>query len=77
MSMFSRSVAPFLRTSQAALRHQQHRASPLQQAWARGRNGAQFYNACRGMATVFERKKPHVNIGEIFNTYLGVGSMSS
>ncbi|KAI9790715.1 MAG: translation elongation factor Tu [Peltula sp. TS41687] len=64
MSTFSRSVVPFLRTSRVTLRHQ-HRTNPLQQALTRDHNGAQFYNACRGMAMVFERKKPHVNIGTI------------
>lgn len=24
-----------------------------------------MYYACRGLATMFERKKPHVNIGKI------------
>ncbi|TKA42207.1 Elongation factor Tu, mitochondrial [Friedmanniomyces endolithicus] len=39
-------------------------ANPLQQA-LRGQAQAQFYNAARGYATIFERTKPHVNIGTI------------
>jgi len=61
MPAFARSVAPFLRTAQSALR-QGNSASPLQHAWQR-QNGVAVLNAVRTYAAVFERTKPHVNIG--------------
>jgi len=63
MSAFARSVAPFLRTTSSALRHG-NAVSPLQHALRR-QDGAQLLNAFRSYATVFERTKPHVNIGTI------------
>ncbi len=59
MSAFVRSVTPLLRTSRIALR-QQRGVNPVQQVFRGDRNGA------RGLATVFERTKPHVNIGRTF-----------
>jgi hypothetical protein len=59
MPVFVRSVAPFLRTARSAL-HQGNSASPLLQAH---RSGASVLNGARTYATVFERTKPHVNIG--------------
>ena len=56
MSTFSRSMIPFLRISRHALSHQRG-INPIQQVFAHDRNGI------RGLATVFERNKPHVNIG--------------
>ncbi|KAK0823174.1 translation elongation factor Tu [Friedmanniomyces endolithicus] len=52
----------FLHTSRALCARSG--ANPLQQA-LRGQAQAQFYNAARGYATIFERTKPHVNIGTI------------
>ncbi|KAF2104737.1 translation elongation factor Tu [Rhizodiscina lignyota] len=60
MSTFSRA---FLRTSRAALR-QQKGVNPLQSALG-SRGGAQYTSQWRNYATVFERNKPHVNIGTI------------
>jgi hypothetical protein len=60
MPVFVRSVAPFLRTARSAL-HQGHSVSPLQHL--RSRNGASLLNGARTYAAVFERTKPHVNIG--------------
>ena len=62
MSAFVRTVTPFLHTARSALR-QGNSVSPLQHALLR-QNGAQVLNACRTYATVFERTKPHVNIGK-------------
>ncbi|KAL9113326.1 MAG: hypothetical protein Q9187_007637 [Circinaria calcarea] len=58
MSTLTRSLTPLLRTSRLAIR-QQRGVNPIQQVFGRDRNGA------RGLATVFERNKPHVNIGTI------------
>lgn len=56
MPVFVRSVVPLLRTSRVALRPHKG-VNPVQQVLGQERNGA------RGLATVFERTKPHVNIG--------------
>lgn len=56
MVVITRSLAPILRTSRLALR-QQRGVNPVQQVFGRDANGV------RGLATVFERSKPHVNIG--------------
>ncbi|KAI9872764.1 MAG: translation elongation factor Tu [Pleopsidium flavum] len=58
MPTFARSIPPLLRTTRIALRPQRG-VNPVQQVLGRDRNGA------RGLATVFERTKPHVNIGTI------------
>lgn len=58
MSAFAQA---FLRTSRAALRHQ-NTLNPVQQALGR-QGGARYVAACRSYATAFERSKPHVNIG--------------
>ncbi|PSS13084.1 hypothetical protein M430DRAFT_52262 [Amorphotheca resinae ATCC 22711] len=63
MQVFARSVNPFLRTARSALQ-QGNSVSPLQHALRR-QNGAAVLNAARSYATVFERTKPHVNIGTI------------
>ena len=56
MAIIARSLAPLLRTSRFAAR--QHRGvNPVQQVFGRDAN------RIRGLATVFERSKPHVNIG--------------
>ncbi|KAI9837258.1 MAG: translation elongation factor Tu [Sarea resinae] len=60
MSTFTRYVVPFLRSSRAGLRQ-----NPVQYALGRPQNAARVIDACRGMATAFERSKPHVNIGTI------------
>lgn len=57
MSSFPRTVAPLLRTANFALR-QQTTVNPVQHVFS-SKNG----HAIRGLATVFERTKPHVNIG--------------
>ncbi|KAI9750698.1 MAG: translation elongation factor Tu [Chaenotheca gracillima] len=64
MATFARSLAPFLRTGRLAVRGQDG-VNPVQQALGSGRSRGQMMNACRGMATAFERTKPHVNIGTI------------
>jgi hypothetical protein len=61
MPAFVRTVAPFLRTARSALQ-QGNSVSPLRHALRR-QSGASFLNAARTYATVFERTKPHVNIG--------------
>ncbi|EON69775.1 elongation factor Tu, mitochondrial [Coniosporium apollinis CBS 100218] len=53
----------FLRTSRAALR-QRTGVNPVQQALG-VQGGARYVQAVRNYATVFERNKPHVNIGTI------------
>ncbi|MCJ1321356.1 translation elongation factor Tu [Xylographa vitiligo] len=58
MPAFTRSLTPLLRTGRCALR-QQKGVNPVQQVFTRDRNSV------RGLATVFERTKPHVNIGTI------------
>lgn len=63
MSAFARSVVPFLRTVRSTLAGSRN-INPLQAALQR-QNGAQVYNVYRTYATVFERTKPHVNIGTI------------
>lgn len=56
MLIFTRSLAPLLRTSRLAVRRQKG-VNPVQQVFCRDSYGV------RGLATVFERTKPHVNIG--------------
>ncbi|MCJ1462595.1 translation elongation factor Tu [Pseudocyphellaria aurata] len=58
MLIFTRSLAPLLRTSRHALRRQKG-VNPIQQVFGRDSYGI------RGLATAFERTKPHVNIGTI------------
>ena len=65
MSHLTRSVVPLLRTGRLALRHQKG-VNPIHQVFAHDRNGA------RGLATVFERTKPHVNIGMPYALCSGV-----
>ena len=56
MAAFIRTFAPLIRTTRVTLL-QQKGVNPVQQVF--GRDAAQY----RGLATVFERNKPHVNIG--------------
>ena len=56
MVIITRSLTPILRTSRLAL-WQQKGVNPVQQVFGRDVNGI------RGLATVFERSRPHVNIG--------------
>ena len=56
MPALVRSFRPLLRTSKLAFR-QRKGVNPVQQVFSQDRNGV------RGLATVFERNKPHVNIG--------------
>lgn len=56
MVVITRSLVPILRASRLAVR-QQKGVNPVQQVFGRDANGI------RGLATVFERSKPHVNIG--------------
>jgi hypothetical protein len=65
MPTFTHSVAPFLRAGRIALRRPTA-SNPLLEAIGRGQNAVPIVNACRGMAVAFQRKKPHVNIGERF-----------
>lgn len=60
MSTFTRSVAPLLRTGRLAIRHRSS-VNPVTQVFGRDVNGV------RAFAQVFERTKPHVNIGMHFN----------
>ncbi len=57
MPVLVRSIAPLLRTSRLAVR-QTSGVNPLQQVFGNDAHGV------RGLATAFERTKPHVNIGE-------------
>ena len=59
MSTAFRSISPLLRTARYSLKHQG--ANPLQFA-VRRQNAAGVLNIYRSYA-VFERSKPHVNIG--------------
>lgn len=52
----------FLRASRSAF-GQQKGVNPLHQALG-AQGAARYVNACRTYATVFERTKPHVNIGQ-------------
>ena len=56
MVIITRSLTPILRTSRLAL-WQQRGVNPVQQVFGRDANGI------RGLATAFERIRPHVNIG--------------
>ena len=56
MVVLSRSIVPLLRTTRVAIK-QQKDVNPLQQVFGKNTHGT------RGLATVFERSKPHVNIG--------------
>lgn len=60
MSAAFRSIAPFVRTARQGL--VSGRASPLQAAF-RKQSVTGMLNICRTYAAVFERTKPHVNIG--------------
>jgi hypothetical protein len=73
MPVFVRTVTPFLRTVRSAL-YQGNAVSPLQHALHR-QNRAQV-NACRAYAAVFERTKPHVNIGmQLKWSYISIRSL--
>jgi elongation factor Tu len=61
MSSAFRFIAPFVRTARHGLKN--GNASPLQSA-LRKQNTTKFMNVYRTYA-VFERTKPHVNIGTI------------
>jgi len=61
MPAFGRPVAPFLRTARSAL-HQGNTVNPVHHALRR-QNAVAFVNATRSYAAVYERTKPHVNIG--------------
>ena len=56
MVILTRSFTPLLRTTRLAIR-QQKGINPVQQVFSKDAN------RIRGLATVFERSKPHVNIG--------------
>ena len=58
MVVITRSLAPILRTSRLALR-QQRGVNPVQHVFGKDVSGI------RGLATHFERSKPHVNIGKL------------
>ncbi|KAI9861178.1 MAG: translation elongation factor Tu [Vezdaea acicularis] len=63
MTALSRSVAPFIRISRAVLQRQ-NGVNPFYQV-VTAKNGAQLAQQYRGLATAFQRTKPHVNIGTI------------
>jgi elongation factor Tu len=67
MSAAFRSVAPFLRTARHGLRN--GRVNPLQSAF-KPQNTSGMLNIYRSYAAVFERTKPHVNIGMIMRRHL-------
>ncbi|KAL8839889.1 MAG: hypothetical protein Q9170_001569 [Blastenia crenularia] len=58
MASLTRTIVPLLRTARNAVR-QQRGVNPVQQVF--GRDTKQY----RGLATAFERSKPHVNVGTI------------
>ncbi|KAL8846127.1 MAG: hypothetical protein Q9221_008758 [Calogaya cf. arnoldii] len=58
MAGFVRAYAPLIRTTRVVL-SKQTGVNPVQQVF--GRDATQY----RGLATIFERNKPHVNIGTI------------
>jgi elongation factor Tu len=64
MVILSRSLAPLIRTSRLAVR-QHNGVNPVQQVFGKDAIGV------RGLATVFERSKPHVNIGAGSRLYIG------
>ncbi|KAI0833044.1 translation elongation factor Tu [Hypoxylon sp. FL0890] len=74
MSAFSRTLAPFLRASRHSLRSGSA-ANPLQFA-VRQQNVAAALNITRSYA-VFERTKPHVNIGTIGHVDHGKTTLSA
>ncbi|KAI1451372.1 translation elongation factor Tu [Annulohypoxylon moriforme] len=74
MSAFSRTLAPFLRASRQSLRTGSA-ANPLQFA-ARQQNVAAALNIARSYA-VFERTKPHVNVGTIGHVDHGKTTLSA
>lgn len=61
MSTAFRSIAPFLRTARYGLKSGS--VNPLQAALKNNRSAAGVLNIARTYA-VFERTKPHVNIGK-------------
>ena len=71
MSTLTRSVSPFLQTGRSVLLRS-NGANPFVSALGRGRSAARTAQACRGLATAFERTKPHVNIGTMHGCWLGV-----
>ncbi|CAH0053320.1 unnamed protein product [Clonostachys solani] len=73
MSAAFRSIAPFLRTARHGLKN--GNVSPLQSALKR-QNAAGFMNVYRTYA-VFERTKPHVNIGTIGHVDHGKTTLSA
>lgn len=62
MANISRSVSALLRTGRFALQRPRG-VNPIRHALLQDRT------AFRGMATVFERSKPHVNVGELNLVY--------
>ena len=58
MVVITRSLAPILRTGRLALR-QKKSVNPVQHVFSKDASGI------RGLATHFERSKPHVNIGKL------------
>ena len=69
MPGFSRSVTSLLWTSQLALR-QSKGVNPVQYVFKKNVDGV------RTLATVFERSKPHVNIGK-YSQYINLSLLSS
>ncbi|KIN04862.1 hypothetical protein OIDMADRAFT_157288 [Oidiodendron maius Zn] len=63
MPVFGRSITPFVRTARSALQLG-NSVNPLHNALRR-QNAVAFVNATRSYAAVYERTKPHVNIGTI------------
>ncbi|KAI1661178.1 translation elongation factor Tu [Daldinia decipiens] len=75
MSALTRTLAPFLRASRHSLRSGSI-ANPLQFA-VRQQNVAAALNIARSYAAVFERTKPHVNVGTIGHVDHGKTTLSA
>ncbi|KAL7625712.1 translation elongation factor Tu [Parahypoxylon ruwenzoriense] len=76
MSASLRTLAPFLRASRHSLRSGSA-ANPLQFAVRRQQNVAAALNITRSYAAVYERTKPHVNVGTIGHVDHGKTTLSA
>ena len=72
MPAFARTLNPFLRTARTALK-QSNGVNPLQSALMQRQSGVQILNTARTYAAVFQRTKPHVNIGMKLRGYRATG----
>ncbi|KAI1852415.1 hypothetical protein JX265_011048 [Neoarthrinium moseri] len=76
MSAGLRTLAPFLRASRQSLRAGST-ANPLQYSLKRSQNVTAALNIARSYAAVYERSKPHVNIGTIGHVDHGKTTLSA